>query len=194
MKNFETLEVGRSYRARNGHVVNIKAPNDSVIYPFRGDDGSIYTKEGHYICTDPSDNRSLIELIEEPTASPIRKIRRFPSGAIRSDNTGRPRPDFISPYALQVLGRFLAGTENSFAQTNYYLGIPIEACYESLCRHQLEVGVLLDQGVTGEPLEKAIAALTFNGIAMLTTLEKQRLGLYKEIHEKTELVNEDTIS
>jgi alkylation response protein AidB-like acyl-CoA dehydrogenase len=64
-----------------------------------------------------------------------RKIRVFETGAIRSDNTGRERFDFISPLALKELAQYLATTENSFAQVNYYKGIPEDACLESLLRH-----------------------------------------------------------
>jgi hypothetical protein len=122
-------------------------------------------------------------------------IRRFPSGAIRSDDRGRERPDFVSPYAIHALGKYLANTENSFAKVNYLLGIPVSECWSSLCRHHVELGRLIAKkytidpsSVTNEEIEHAAAALTFNGIAMLHTLELIKRGEYKEVYNKTEYI------
>ena len=111
------------------------------------------------------------------------KIRRFPTGAIRSDNTGRERYDFISPLALKELAQFLATTENSFAQVNYFLGIPEEACIESLLRH------INDYRISGN--KKEAVALLFNAVALVHTIALKERGEYKKIYPKTELINKE---
>lgn len=109
------------------------------------------------------------------------KIRRFPTGAIRSDNTGRERYDFISPLALKALAEYLATTENSFAQTNYFKGIPENVCVESMMRH------LYDYQINGKKSE-AIGML-FNAVALLHTIVLKERGEYIEKFQQTELIN-----
>lgn len=111
-----------------------------------------------------------------------RKIRRFPTGAIRSDNTGRERFDFISPLALKELAQFLSTTENAFAQVNYFKGIPEDACIESALRH------INDFRINGKK-EEAVALL-FNAVALVHTICLKERGEYKEIYPKTELINQ----
>lgn len=121
----------------------------------------------------------VLENIEQT----LPKIRRFPSGAIRSDNRGRERFDFISPLALKELAQFLATTENSFAQTNYFLGIPEEACLESLLRH------INDYRINNKK-EEAVALL-FNAVALVHTISLKERGEYVERFEKTELITKE---
>lgn len=195
-KNFKTLEVGKTYKNRLGELVKIIYTIENEDYPFEGDDFRFYSKSGKYIIGGNHYN-DLIELVEgkqinlklekTQTEEPV-YIRRFPSGAIRSDDRGRERPDFISPYALYALGKYLAGTENSFAKINYLKGIPTEECWASLCRHHVEVGILMAKKSSLEELKKAVAALTFNGVAMLHTLELIERGEYIEKYPKTEYI------
>jgi hypothetical protein len=111
-----------------------------------------------------------------------RKIRVFETGAIRSDNTGRERFDFISPLALKELAQYLATTENAFAKTNYYLGIPEEACIESLLRHINEYRISNNK-------EEAVAIL-FNAVALIHTIALKERGEYKVIQDGTKLISE----
>jgi len=109
-----------------------------------------------------------------------KKIRRFPSGAVRSDDTGRARPDWVSVWALEAIGQHLANNSNDFGATNYLLGIPIEECLASLMRHYCAYQ---------KTKSKAdLTALAFNAIAALHTACIKEDGTYKEIHEKTELI------
>lgn len=110
-------------------------------------------------------------------------IRRFPTGAIRSDNTGRERYDFISPLALKELAQFLATTENAFAQVNYFLGIPEEACVESLLRHVNDFRISQNK--------KEAVALLFNAVALVHTIALKERGGYIERFEKTELITKE---
>jgi hypothetical protein len=112
-----------------------------------------------------------------------RKIRLFPTGAIRSDNTGRERYDFISPLALKELAQFLATTENSFAQINYFLGIPEEACLESMLRH------INDYRINGHKQEAV--AMLFNAVALVHTIALRERNEYKEIYKETKLITQE---
>lgn len=115
-------------------------------------------------------------------------IRRFPSGAVRSNNSGRPRPDWISPYAIEEISKVLVDNENDFGACNYMLGIPETACLESLERHVLELkeAILIKEDMLEA---KVIARSTaFNLIAMLHTMVLKEKGLYKEVYDTTELI------
>ena len=114
---------------------------------------------------------------------PSKKIRRFPSGAVRSDDTGRPRPDWVSALAIEALGEHLAGNANDFGATNYLKGIPVDECLASLMRHYCayqKSGDFID-----------LRSLAFNAIAALHTACLIKNGDYKEIYPKTELVDQE---
>jgi len=64
-RNFETLKVGRRYKARDGEVVKITLPYLHK-YPFSGDTGKTYTNNGCYYFDKKPDSNDLIELLEEP--------------------------------------------------------------------------------------------------------------------------------
>lgn len=68
-----------------------------------------------------------------------KKIRRFPSGAVRSDDTGRIRPDYLSPYALSEIAEHFTIAKNDFGPTNYFKGIKPEEVLPSVMRHMLEI-------------------------------------------------------
>jgi hypothetical protein len=148
------------------------------------------------------DNTQTIELRKEPIKSATqslaetqtnnepktekkqtdRKIRVFETGAIRSDNTGRERFDFISPLALKELAQYLATSENSFAQVNYFKGIPEDACLESLLRH------INDYQLNGKKSEAI--ALLFNAVALVHTIALKERGEYVKVQEGTKLISE----
>ena len=114
---------------------------------------------------------------------PTKKIRRFPSGAVRSDDTGRPRPDWVSALAIEALGEHLAGNANDFGATNYLKGIPVDECLASLMRHYCEYKK------TGNFVD--LRSLAFNAVAALHTACLIKDGEYKEIYPKTELVDQE---
>ena len=142
------------------------------------------TKSYYFIINDEGNKLAYLkerfEVVEdEVNQEPIneRYVRLFPSGAIRSDNRGRERYDFISPLALKELAQFLATTENSFVQTNYFKGIPEEACVESLLRH------LNEYQLTGNKKD-AVGAL-FNCLALVHTIALKERGEYVEYRKET---------
>jgi hypothetical protein len=117
---------------------------------------------------------------EVPTT---KKIRRFPSGAVRSDDTGRPRPDWVSALAIEALGEHLAGNANDFGATNYLKGIPVDECLASLMRHYCEYKK------TGNFVD--LRSLAFNAVAALHTACLIKDGEYKEVYPATELVDQE---
>jgi hypothetical protein len=121
-----------------------------------------------------------------------KKIRRFPSGAVRSSNEGRERPDFISPFALKAIGEYFAGFAGDFGQTNYFLGIPEDVVLESLNRHLLDLHIAILQD-DKEAARTEWQAICTNGIMGLHTVEIKRLGMYKEVYDKTELIDSDLL-
>jgi len=125
---------------------------------------------------------------ERSSSVDAKLITRFPSGAVRSDSTGRPRPDWISPYAIEEISKVMVNNANDFGACNYMLGIPELACLSSLVRHvgELQEALLITKDINEA---KVIArSVGFNVTAMLHTMVLKEKGLYKEVYERTELV------
>ena len=159
-------------------------------------------KDWHYIYNFEEIDTQTIELRKDPIKSATqclaktqtnnepktekkqtdRKIRVFETGAIRSSNEGRERFDFISPLALKELAQYLATSENSFAQVNYFKGIPENACLESLLRH------INDYQLNGKKSEAV--ALLFNAVALVHTIALKERGEYVKVQEGTRLISE----
>ena len=145
-------------------------------------DGSVYMDKS-YIKTGIIDVDKDLRVNFDP-----KLIRRFKSGAVRGDNTGRVRPDWISPYAIEEISKVLIENANDFGACNYFLGIDEEACLESMARHieELKEAILITKDMTKA---KAIArSVGFNAVAMLHTMVLKEKGLYKEHFDATELV------
>jgi hypothetical protein len=133
------------------------------------------TGAGFYIRTTPPSIKFDIQS--------AKKIRRFPSGAVRSDDTGRPRPDWVSALAIEALGEHLAGNANDFGATNYLKGIPVDECLASLMRHYCAYQKSRDF--------VDLRSLAFNAVAALHTACLIKDGDYKEVYPTTELVDQE---
>lgn len=118
------------------------------------------------------------------------KTRRFPSGAVRSDDTGRIRPDYLSPYALKYIAECFSNNSNDFGATNYFKGIKPCDIFPSISRHYLDLHELIIEG-KDEEVKREIASLAQNCIMALHQIIMQEKGLYKELYEKTELVDKE---
>ena len=118
------------------------------------------------------------------------KIRRFPSGAVRSDDTGRIRPDYLSPYALKYIAECFSNNSNDFGATNYFKGIKPDDIFPSLSRHYIDLHEALIEGRDSE-VKREFASLAQNCIMALHQIIMEEKGLYKEVHEKTELVDKE---
>lgn len=131
------------------------------------------------------------EVISYPQTEPQpdeKLIRRFPSGAVRSNNAGRPRPDWVSPYAIEAISMRMVGNVSDFGAANYLLGIPEEDCLESLVRHveELKEAIL----ITKDPaaIKDLAGAVGFNATALLHTIILKEKGLYKEVYPETQVL------
>ena len=119
---------------------------------------------------------------------PSKKIRRFPSGAVRSDDTGRIRPDYLSPYGLTEIAKHFTVAKNDFGPTNYFRGIKPKDILPSVMRHMLE----FQEGIMNndqEMVRNALRSLGANAIMGLHQIVMEEKGEYKEIYDKTELVD-----
>ena len=118
------------------------------------------------------------------------KIRRFPSGAVRSDDTGRIRPDYLSPYALKYIAECFSNNSNDFGATNYYKGIKPNDIFPSLSRHYIDLHEALIEGRDSE-VKREFASIAQNCIMAIHQIIMEEKGLYKELYEKTELVDKE---
>lgn len=115
------------------------------------------------------------------------KIRRFPSGAIRSDDTGRIKPHTVSPYALKEVAEHFSNAVNDFGATNYFKGIKPEDVLDSLGRHyfDLHISILEDNK---QDIRLELRAMAANCLMALHQIVIEEKGLYKEEFESTELI------
>lgn len=128
------------------------------------------------------------EEIADVVTNNVKKIRRFESGAVRSDDTGRLRPDFISPYALAEIAKHFTGAKNDFGATNYYLGIKPKDIFPSITRHWLDLNIARVEG--NKQLEREeYASIAANCIMALHQIVLEERGLYKEVYDSVELVD-----
>ena len=119
---------------------------------------------------------------------PSKQIRRFPSGAVRSDDRGRDRPDFVSPYAIHEIALHFTVAENDFGATNYYKGIKPEDILPSMGRHYLEFQEAVMKGDKAG-MRSALRSMGANCVMGLHQIVAEEKGEYKEIYEKTEYVD-----
>lgn len=129
-----------------------------------------------------------VEPLPKQESNDDKLIRRFTTGAVRSNSKGRIRPDWISPYFAQEVSKVLIDNENDFGGNNYLLGIPVLACLESLMRHTAELQEALLITKDKEESLKIARSVGFNIVSMIHSMILQEKGLYKEVFEKTELV------
>lgn len=119
-------------------------------------------------------------------------VKRFPSGAIRSDSRGKPRFDFISPYALELIAKHHTKNSDNFNDedefgANYMKGIKPKDVLPSLLRHENDMRIALLEG-NKELIKEELIALASNALMALHQIVLEEKGLYKEIYSKTEYV------
>ncbi len=95
---------------------------------------------------------------------------QFASGAVRDTSEDKPRPDLISPFALQRIGQWLALGAKKYKERNWEAGMPISRCLASLFRH-------LMQYMMGERSEDHLAAIATNAIFILHFEEMIKRGV-----------------
>jgi hypothetical protein len=115
------------------------------------------------------------------------KIRRFKSGAIRSSDEGRIRPDYISPYAIEEIAQHFTEAKNDFGATNYFKGIKPEDVLASIGRHYLDLHKSIIED-NKDAIRLELRSIGANIIMALHQIVIEEKGLYKEEFESTELI------
>lgn len=77
----------------------------------------------------------------------------FGSGCVRDTAENKPRPDLISPFALERVGEWLGAGALKYDERNWEKGMPISRCVASMERHIIK----WKQGLTDEDHLAAIA-------------------------------------
>lgn len=130
------------------------------------------------------------EIIAINNALPPIKIRRFKSGAVRSDDTGRIRPDYISPYAIEEIAQHFTEAKNDFGATNYFKGIKPEDVLPSIGRHYLDLHKSIIED-NKDAIRLELRAIGANIIMALHQIVIEEKGMYKEIYEQTEIIDNE---
>ena len=63
------------------------------------------------------------------------KRQTFSTGAVRDTDDDKSRPDLISPFMLERLGRWMKAGADKYGEHNWQKGLPISRCIASLYRH-----------------------------------------------------------
>ncbi len=99
--------------------------------------------------------------------------QEFNTGAVRDTADEKPRPDLISPFALERLGEWLRLGAIKYRERNWEAGMPISRCVASLWRHLLKYQ-------QGEHDEDHLAAILFNAMAIIHYEEMIKRGTLPE--------------
>ena len=98
------------------------------------------------------------------------KRQTFETGAVCDTDESKPRPDLVSPFAMERLGDWLRKGAVKYGEHNYEKGIPISRRFASLYRHLLKFQ-------QGEHDEDHLAAVFCNAMMILHTIEMVRRGV-----------------
>lgn len=123
-----------------------------------------------------------------------KQLRRFKSGAVRSDDRGRLRPDYISPYALEEIAEHFTQAAKEFGAddfaTNYFKGIEPKDVKGSISRHYIDLQKAFAEKDDVKVREE-LRAMACNCIMALHQIRISELGLYVEEFDKTEYITKD---
>jgi len=59
----------------------------------------------------------------------------FETGAVRDSGEGKPRPDLLSPFAMERIGRWMEMGSRKYEPNNWQKGMKYSRVVASLCRH-----------------------------------------------------------
>lgn len=132
---------------------------------------------------------------EQPVYSQLvkeaKELRRFKSGAVRSSDRGRLRPDYISPYALEEIAQHFTEAAKEFGSddfaTNYFKGVEPKDVKGSISRHYLDLQKAFAEKDNAKVREE-LRAIACNCIMALHQIRIEELGLYVEEFESTEYI------
>jgi hypothetical protein len=113
-------------------------------------------------------------LQNNPTLMPsTEKQERFSTGAVRDSQEGKPRPELISPFAIERLAEWLRKGAEKYTPRNWEFGIPLGRSTASLWRHLLK----FQMGCTDED---HVAAILCNAMFIAHTQEMIQRGILPE--------------
>lgn len=99
------------------------------------------------------------------------KRTQFDTGAEREPSVDKSRPDLVSPFALDRLGKHMAeAARTKYSEWNWAKGLPSSRCLESCLRH-------LNQFAMGETDEDHLAAAMFNLMVIIHNQEVAKRGI-----------------
>ena len=84
----------------------------------------------------------------------------YETGAVRSDQTGKSRPDLVPGVCMLRLGEHYQKGAALYGERNYEKGIPSSRGLASLQRH-------LEQYKTGDREEDHLSAIAFNALMLI---------------------------
>lgn len=111
----------------------------------------------------------IFEATAETYVRPIIKKAVFPSGATRSDATGRGRFDLIPYEAMLSLARRYEMGAVSFGDRNWERGQPLSRLLSSMRRHAAQINY--------DFREDHVGAVLWNAAAFVTMVERMRAGI-----------------
>lgn len=134
------LEIGKTYKARNGSLHKITAKYLEMSFPFLSSEGLSFRENGTYFdCYLPSQK----DLIEEAIEPPFNKLSINNStckitvnlvDGIKLDQ-GKEPLDLLSPIAIFELTKVLQFGAKKYAAYNWAKGISYSRCISALLRH-----------------------------------------------------------
>ncbi|MDR1493074.1 MAG: DUF5664 domain-containing protein [Planctomycetaceae bacterium] len=98
------------------------------------------------------------------------KRETFTTGAVRNTAENKPRPDLISPFAIERLAEWLRLGAIKYSERNWEKGIPLSRITASLYRHLLK----FQQGINDED---HVAAILCNAMMIVHVQEMVRRGV-----------------
>ena len=97
----------------------------------------------------------------------------FSTGAVRDKASNKPRPELISPFAMERLAVWLRDGAHKYGDRNWEAGMPSDRTMASLLRHVMKY-------MQGEQDEDHLAAIYCNAMFLLDLDEKTRRGILPE--------------
>lgn len=103
------------------------------------------------------------------TSTKNEPLVRYPSGAARSDRTGKGRFDLVSPHGLLRLARRYEEGATQKGERNWEKGFPVSRCADSAMRH-------LNQYLAGDRTEDHLAAVAWQMFSAMHFEEEVAAG------------------
>lgn len=96
--------------------------------------------------------------------------QEFNTGAQRDTQTGKPRFDLISPFALRRVAMLYARGAEKYEERNWQKGMEFSRFYASMFRHMM-------QFAEGDTQEDHLSSIVFNALAIIHFQETGRTEL-----------------